>query len=57
MIRIIISIDEKEVLDGLEKSETNLKEVSLALYRLKQIERKLLDIEFEETVVEEETNE
>ena len=50
MIEIIIRTNGVKILDNLNKKDTNLQEISICLFRLKQIEQKLLDIEFDNDI-------
>ena len=51
MIKIVIAIDGKEVMDSFTKKETNLEEVGALLLRLKQIEHELINMEFDDTEI------
>jgi len=48
MISITITTNGEDVLDSFTKKNTNLKEVSVVLLRLKQIEHELINIDFED---------
>ncbi len=50
MIEIIIKANGEKVLDHLKKRKTTLGEVSLALFRLKQIEKEVIDIKFDDDI-------
>ncbi len=47
MINIQIKTNGKNVLDSFDKENTNLEEVGIVLLRLKQIEQKLVGLEFD----------
>jgi hypothetical protein len=46
MIKIIIEVKEGKVFEDIEREKSTLTEVSLALFRLKQIEQSLIDMDF-----------
>ena len=47
MISIIIKTDGEKILDSMDNENTTLSEVGVVLLRLKQIEKKLIDMEFD----------
>lgn len=47
MIEIHIKTDGEDIIDEFNESNPTLGEVSLVLYRLKQVEQQLIDKEFE----------
>lgn len=50
MIKIQIIADERGVMDSLKSEKCTLEETSVALFRLKQIEKQLIEKEFESIV-------
>jgi len=47
-IKIYIRVDGSKVMDGFDKENTNLSEVAVALFRLKQLEHELIAMQFED---------
>ena len=50
MIEIRIKADKNQVVDKFEKKQATIGEVSLALLRLKQIEKILIDIQYDNSL-------